>query len=72
MSALILSDTGSLLPETIHVVYGYTRSLEQKLSISIPSGLIKLFLLFYGDQIDKFDPQFIGKYLKKCVWNNYL
>ena len=47
-----LSQTQLLMIKTKHIVNGYIRNIHQSLSISIPSGLIAVFLLFYGDQID--------------------
>ena len=64
MAQLDLSGAQSLMAKTKYTVYGYIREIEQKLSISIPSGLIALFVLFYGDQIDKWDNEFVGEYLK--------
>ena len=64
MAALNLSDANLLLLKTKLIVNGYIRNVQESLSISIPSGLIVLFLLFYGDQIDKFDSKHLGRFLK--------
>ena len=62
--ALVPTHAQSLMSKTKHTVNGYLRNMQKSLSISIPSGLLVLFALFYGDQIDKFDEKVIGKCLK--------
>ena len=64
MAALNLSHANLLMIKTKHTVNGCIRNIQKSLSISIPPGLIVLFLLFYRDQIDKFDSKNVGKYLE--------
>ena len=60
---LDLNELQDLDAKTIHTVYGFIRQIEAELSISIPSGLIVVFVLFYGDRIDKFDGKCIGSHI---------
>ena len=64
MSELDLGKAQYIMPSTKLTVYGYIREIEKSLLITIPSGLIVLFVLFYGDQIDQWNTEFVGKYLK--------
>ena len=52
------------MPKTIDTVHGYVRNEEKVLSISIPPGLLALFILFYGAQVDEWDPDIIAGCLK--------
>ena len=53
----LLTKLKKIRMKTKYTVYGFIRRMEKELEI--PSGIIDLFILFYGNGSDEWDPQLI-------------
>ena len=54
-------------------VSGYIHEQEKNCKIHIPQGLILLCILFYGNDVDEWDPEFVGKFMQlsnRTITNN--
>ena len=62
--ALSLKKVSNIDKDRQCTIYGYIRQYEQSRQINIPEGIILVLILFYGNEKDDWDPNYISKYMK--------
>lgn len=64
MATLCLTDIKEIPIKRQMSVFGYIHKLESKYNHEIPEQIIKICILFYGDDRDRWDPKCMGKDVK--------